>query len=158
MNEVPGTLKDALHSTIHRHDSLTVEAIAEQLNMTPSYLYRAALPDPDTDGPNASGVRFPLKQLVPLIRVTGDYQVLDQVEFTLGRVAIPIPKPGTMTSKDIQANALDAVVQFGELMKELQSSLNDDGKISSREQKRIDKEGREAIQAITLLLSIKSNL
>ncbi len=60
------TLKEALHNTIHRHPKLSVEAIAEQIGMTTIYLYRAALPDSDTDGPCASGMRFPLKQVVPL--------------------------------------------------------------------------------------------
>ena len=49
-----------IYRTIHHHDNLSVEAIAEELNMAPSYLARAALPDADMAGANASGVRFPL--------------------------------------------------------------------------------------------------
>ncbi|MGB3209456.1 MAG: phage regulatory CII family protein [Desulforhopalus sp.] len=151
------TLKDALYDTIHHNGSLTIEAIAEQLDMTKSYLYRSATPDADTDGERATGVRFPLKQLVPLIRTTGDFQVLDLIEFTLGRVALPLPKIGSLTTKDVHANALNAVVQFGDLIKEIQISIAD-GQISEKEQDRIDKEGREAIQAIMLLLRTRDNL
>ena len=147
MNEVPGTIKDALHNTIHRHDSLTVEAIAEQLNMTPSYLYRAALPDPDTDGPNASGVRFPLKQLVPLIKVTGDYQVLDTIEQLLGRVAVPVALNSSVTIKELQVSAINAASEFGEVMKEINDSIKDN-KITDDERERIEKESWQAIQAI----------
>jgi len=151
------TLKEALYDTIHHHHSLTVEAIAEQLDMPKSYLYRAALPDMDTDGENASGVRFPLKQLVPLIRTTNDYQVLDLIEFTLGRVAITIPNKNSTTVRDVQDNALSAMVEFGELIKEIQLAIAD-GNISDKEQERIERDGREAIQAIMLLINSKHNL
>lgn len=146
------TLKQALHDTLHRHPTLSVEAIAEELDMSASYLYRAATPDPDTDGESASGVRYPLKQVVPLTRITGDYQVMDLLEYQLGRVAIPIPRNDTQPPELTQVNALKAVVKFGELMKEIQESLLDH-KITEDEQARIDKGGMMAIQSIMLLLS-----
>ena len=152
------TLNEALYDTIHHHDSLTIEGIAEQLGMTKSYLYRSALADPDTDGEQASGVRFPLKQLVPLIRITSDPQVLDLIEFTLGRVAIPLPKKGTKTIKCVQQDAMSAMVEFGHLIEEVQSAIADGQIITAEEQQRIDKEGREAIQAIMLLLTSRANL
>ena len=156
-NRQTKTLKQALYDTIHHHDSLTIEAIAEQLDMTPSYLYRAATADPDTDGDTASGVRFPLKQLVPLVRCTGDTQALDLIEFTLGRVAIPLPQKGTMSAEGVRANAMKAMAEFGELIGAIEGSLSD-GQITADEQQRIDKEGREAIQSIMLLISSKGNL
>ena len=151
------TLKQALYDTIHHHDSLTIEAIAEQLGMTTSYLYRAATADADTDGDSASGVRFPLKQLVPLIRCTGDTQALDLIEFTLGRVAIPLPKKSSITPDNVRQNAMTAMSEFGDLVREVEGSIKD-GQITEQEQQRINKEGREAIQAIMLLLSSRSNL
>ncbi len=146
------TLKDAIYETIH-HSDISIGQLAERLDMGESYLYRAALPDPDTDGPNASGVRFPLKKVIPLCRITGDYQVLDVMEHQVGRVAIPLPKPDGYSKKEIQTKALEAAVEFGELIKEVTSSV-EDGTITEKEQQRIDKEGREAIQAICLLLNI----
>jgi hypothetical protein len=149
MNRPAKTLKDALYTTIH-NNKLSIEAIADPLNMAPSYLYRAALPDPDTDGPNASGVRFPLRQLVPLIRITGDCGVLDLIEFQLGRVAIPIPKHHHDPA-DIQTKAIESVVKIGKLVKGIRDSISD-GKISAKEQVLIEKEGREAIQSIMALI------
>ena len=146
------TMKQCLYDTIHHHPKLSIESIAEQLDMAPSYLYRAALPDMDMDGEKASGVRFPLKQIVPLIRITQDYQVLDHIEFTLGRVAVPLPPAEKKPVAEVNAAALNAVVKFGELIKEIQASLAD-GKITDEEQEDIDKEGRKAIQAIVVLLS-----
>jgi hypothetical protein len=146
------TLKDALYNTIHRHPRLTVEQIAEQLDMSSSYLYRSCLPDLDTDGPNASGVRFMLKKLVPLIRVTGDMQVMDLMERELGRVAVHIP-PATpeQPSKDLERQALNAAKEFGELMQEVYESTKDQ-ELQPDEKKRIVKEGYEAIQAIMALI------
>ena len=151
------TMKEALHDTLHRHPSLSIESIADQLDMAPSYLYRTALPDMDTDGERASGVRFPLKQLAPLIRVTGDYQVLDQIEWTLGRVAVQMPDCKQRSIKDIQSTALDATVRFGNLIKEIQISI-EDGDISQDEQERIDKAGRKLIQEVVSLLSVQEGL
>jgi len=145
------TLKQATYDTIHHHPTLSVEAIAEQMGMSASYLYRSATLDPDTDGPDASGVRFPLKQLIPLTRVTGDYQVLDLIEFTLGRIAIPLPQPGKGSTTDMQTKALNAVVEFGDLIREINFSITD-GNISEEDRRRIEREGREAVQSIMVLL------
>lgn len=147
------TLKDALYDTIHKSNSHSIEGLAEQLDMGVSYLYRAALPDPDTDGPTASGVRFPLKKVVPLCRLTGDYQILDVLEFQVGRVAIPISKNKNMSQQDVQEKALNAVVSFGKLIEGVHSS-SADGVITAEEQTEIDRQGRQAIQAICMLLSL----
>lgn len=146
------TLKDALYVTIHQNKKLSIEAIAEQLDMAPSYLYRSALPDMDIDGDKASGVRFPLKQLIPLIRATGDFQVLDLIEHTLGRAAVPLPVVTAKKTTDVRRQAMQAVVRFGELMKVLDESL-DDEHMSLEEQEVVNKGGRDAIQSIMLLLT-----
>lgn len=147
------TLKEALYNTIHHHPTLSVEAIAEELGMAASYLYRSATPDPDTDGPNASGVRFPAKQLVPLIRVTSDYQTLDYMERALGRVAVVIPSPdNTDLSKELCRCALKAGAEFGQLMQAVEGAM-DDGVVSEAERTRIAKEGWEAIQAIMAVVA-----
>lgn len=141
------TIKEALYNTIHRHPTLSVEAIAEQINMTTSYLYRSALPDPDTDGPKASGVRFPLKQVVPLMRTTGDFQVLFTICEQVGYAAIPIPETINCSCEDLQCKAIEAAAEFGDLMKEVQEATKD-GKYKAHEQERVEKEGWEAIRAI----------
>lgn len=149
------TLKQAIYDTIHHHETLSVAAIAEQIDMAPSYLYRAATLDPDTEGPEVSGVRFPLKYLMPLVRVTGDFQILDLIEFSLGRVAIPIPKPEKTNTSDLQTKALNAVIEFGDFIKAVTLSIQD-GTITCDEQQKLEREGNEAIQAIMILLSQKS--
>jgi len=144
------TLKQALYNTIHHHHSLSVEAIAEELNMSPSYLARAALPDTDMDEINGTGVRFPLKQLIPLIRTTGDFQSLDFIENTLDRVAIDIPE-SVASLKSLQNDAVRAAAEFGDLMTEISYSC-DDNTITAEESERICKEGWEAITAIMRII------
>ena len=144
----PETLKAALYNTIHQNRK-KVETIAEELGMGASYLARAALPDEDMLGAQdqrATGVRFPLKQLVPLIRATGDTQVLNYICHSVGLVALPIPQE-TSSLKSIQKGALKASAEFGDLMREISKSC-DDNILSRPERERIHKEGWEAITAI----------
>lgn len=144
------TLKECLYDTIHRNRK-PLKAIAEEIGMAESYLTRAALPDQD-ESDTGTGCRFPLKRLIPLIRATGDFQVLDFIERSLGRVAVPLPDPAK-SSRDIYRLSLQSVREFGELMGTIEKSL-EDGKLSEQERETIQREGHEAIQAIVNLLSI----
>lgn len=146
-----GTLKDALHRTIHRKDK-SVAQIAEEIGISENYLYRAALPDQDNGPECTSGVRFPLSKLVPLIRATADFQVLDVVEHALGRVSFPIPQHHMSTDQVLEA-AITAAAEFGDLMAEVRFSI-EDGDLSRKELARIEKEGHEAIAAIMQVIEI----
>lgn len=148
MNGNPATLKEALYRTIH-HNKKSVEAIAEELAMTPSYLARAALPDEDMlgkDNPQATGVRFPLKQLVPLIRATDDRQVLDYIANSIGCMVIEVPRRVADLST-IQVEAMNSAKEFGELMGEVATSCRENN-LNRTMRERIHKEGWEAIVAI----------
>ena len=151
MNDGPMMVKDAVYIMIHRHPSLSVEAIAEQLGMATSYLYRAATPDPDMAGPDASGVRFPLKLAVPLTKITGNFLLLDTMEQLCGRVAVPIPQPSGLSIADLQSGAIKAAAEFGDVMQEIHISMKDNS-ISAQECKRITDECWQAIQSIMELI------
>jgi len=147
------TLKEALYNTVHYHPQLSVEAIAEELEMSTSYLYRAVAPDKFTDGEKATGVNFPSTKVVPLIRLTQDFQSLDFIEHTLGRVAVTIPIFNKEDlSKEICRCAMKAGAEFGDLMREVEAAM-DDGTVSDSERSRISKEGWEAIRAIMAVLA-----
>lgn len=136
------TLKEALYNTIHGSGK-SIAAIAEELNMSQSYLYKSALPD---DGDDASGVKFPLKQLIPLIRATGDFQVLNYIERSFHRISIPYP--ATSADPDtIQIDAIAAAAEFGDMMREVSTSCAG-GRFNRKDRERIHKEGWEAIEAI----------
>ncbi len=145
------SLKEAFYDTIHHHPLLSVQAIAEELGMGVSYLYNSCKPDSDTDGETATGVRFPAKQIVPLCRVTDNNLILDVMEWQRGRVAIKLPDMEGKDPGEIRSSALKAVVEFGNLMNALEEAL-EDGVITEKEKQRINKEGREVIQAVLALL------
>lgn len=147
------TLKDCLYETIHRNRK-PLKAIAEEIGVSDNYLTRSALPDPD-ESDTGSGCRFPLKKLIPLIRATGDFLILDYIEDSLGRVAFVKP-PAISTNKEVYRLTMQAVKEFGDLMGKLDEGLAD-GKLSEKERERIVEEGYEAIQAIVCLLHTLQN-
>lgn len=117
--------------------------------MSENYLTRAALPDQD-ESDNGTGCRFPLKKLVPLIRATADFSVLDHIEQSLGRVAIALPPPSD-SLQDVYRLSMRSIKEFGELMASLDAGMAD-GKLTAKEISHLRTEGYEAVQAITCLL------
>jgi hypothetical protein len=142
------TLRETLYQTIHRNKK-PLKAIAEEIGISENYLTRAALPDPE-ESETGSGCRFPLKKLVPLIRATGDFSVLDQIEQSVDRVAIPLPKANA-SQDHIYRMALQTVKEFGDMMGSLDVGIAD-GKLSDDEIAKISREGNEAVQAIVSML------
>ncbi len=142
------TLRESLYDTIHRNKK-PLKAIAEEIGMTENYLTKAALPDQD-ESDTGTGCRFPLKKLVPLIRTTNDFAVLDCIERSLGRVAIKMPDPSKGSLHDVCRLSLRAVREFGELMAQVEKSLQDD-LVTEQEMERIRKEAGKAFQAIVNL-------
>ena len=143
------TLKDCLYQTLHRSKK-PLKQIAEDIGVSESYLYRAALPDQE-ESDTGTGCRFPLKYLVALIRSTGDFSTLDHIENSLGRVAITLPRSAANLT-DICRLTLQSVQEFGELMSEVKESL-DDNLITSDELARIFKEGYHVQQSVAALIA-----
>jgi hypothetical protein len=142
------TQREALYQTIHQNKK-PLKAIAEEIGMTANHLTKAALPEPD-EQEGGSGCSFPLRKLIPLIRATGDFSVLDQTEQSLGRVAFKLPECAASQDR-IYRLTMKSVKEFGELMAQLDAGMAD-GFLTPQEIKRINKEGYEAIQAIAVLL------
>lgn len=145
------TLREALYKTIHRNQK-PLKVIAEEIGISENYLTRAALPDAE-DSETGTGCRFPLKKLIPLIRSTGDYTVLDAIEHSLGRFGVQLPQPGNRAlTADVCRLGMKTVAEFGELMADIEKALSDN-KIKSSEREKIMKEGYEAVQAILCLMA-----
>ena len=142
------TLKDCLYQSLHRSEK-PLKLIAEEIGMSENYLYRSALPDPE-ESENGTGCRFPLKKLIPLIRCTGDYSLLDFIESSLGRVAVPLPV-AQLDLPDVYRLTMLAVKEFGDLMSQIEKAVSD-GNITEKEKGRIIEAGHEAVQAIINLL------
>ena len=142
------TQREALYRTIHLNKK-PLKAIAEEIGMSENYLTRAALPEPD-EQEGGSGCRFPLRKLIPLIRSTDDFSVLDHIEQSLGRVAFKLPSC-SVSQDPVYRLTIKSVKEFGELMAQLDGSMAD-GRLTGQEIRKIAKEGYEAIQAIAALL------
>ena len=142
------TLRECLYATVHRNRK-PLKAIAEEIGVSENYLMRSALPDPE-ESETGSGCRFPLKKLIPLIRSTADFSVLDHIEQSLGRVAIKAPLPNAACA-EVYRLTMQAVKEFGELMGDLDTSLVDNC-LTDVEIEQITKDGYEAVQAIVTLL------
>lgn len=144
------TLKDALYKTIHRNDK-PLKAIAEEIDISENYLTRAALPD-QNESDTGTGCRFPLKKLIPLIRATEDFSVLDWIERDLGRIAIKLPARKQKSVADICKLTMCAVKEFGVFVGEVEKSISDD-KLTQTECDRVKEEGYKAAQAILSLMA-----
>lgn len=140
------TLKDAIYKMIHQHPSKSLEAIAEEIGMAPSYLNRAALPDPDIDDRETSGVRFPLKKLIPLTRATDDFSALDYIEQALGRAAFAMPVPGA-SLRCLHSHLVRSVSEFGDLLTKFEEIICDE-RITGDEAGDFEREAYEAIREI----------
>jgi len=144
------TLREALYETIHRNKK-PLKVIAEEIGMSENYLTRSALPDLE-DSETGTGCRFPLKKLIPLIRSTNDYSVLDNIEHSLGRFGVLLPPVGNASTTDICRLTMQSVKEFGQLVGEIEKAIADN-KIKPSERERIQAEGYEAVQAILSLMA-----
>lgn len=148
MNDLK-TLKDALYKTVHQSGQ-HIAVISDRIDMSENYIYKSCLPDPDMDD-RASGVRFPLNKLLPLMRCTNDYTVLHFMANTTGHALVKVPEIDKASLVDIQQKAISSAAEFGDLMRSIERAARD-RKISNAEKDDIKKEGWEAIEAILTVL------
>lgn len=144
------TLKEALYDTIHRGEK-PLKAIAEEIGVSSNYLTRSALPDLE-ESETGTGCRFPLNKIIPLVRATNDYSVLDAIEHSLGRIGVLLPPPGRTSTAIMAHLSIKTIGEFGELLKEIERA-NEDRKITAAERERIQREGYQAIQSILQLMA-----
>jgi len=90
-------LKKVLYETVHRRTGKTVDALADELGISPNYLYRACLPIDET----GSGCRFPLELLIPLMNATGDYSMLRHLAHRTGHVVSRVPRSRRRTAAEL---------------------------------------------------------
>lgn len=78
-------IKTILYETIHRNKK-SVEQIADEIGISANYLYRAGLPLDE------SGVKFPLDYLIPLMKVTKNYAILEKIAMICGFLLVKEPR------------------------------------------------------------------
>ncbi|AFH47817.1 Hypothetical protein IALB_0103 [Ignavibacterium album JCM 16511] len=82
------SIKTILYETIHRNKK-SVDQIADEIGISSNYLYRAGLPLDE------NGVRFPLDYLIPLMKATGNYEILEKIAWICGFLLVKEPKVRT---------------------------------------------------------------
>lgn len=97
------SLKTLLYKTIHRN-AKSAEQLADEIGISYSYLCRAGLPLDE------SGVKFPVENLVPLLRAASDYSVLKYINQLCGFLTVKAPRG--MRSK---IDEVDAVNEYNAL-------------------------------------------
>ncbi|WP_337872907.1 phage regulatory CII family protein [Ignavibacterium sp.] len=82
------SIKTILYGTIHRNKK-SVEQIADEIGISANYLYRAGLPLDE------SGVKFPVDYLVPLMKTTKNYRIIEHIAFLCGFLLVREPRVGS---------------------------------------------------------------
>lgn len=96
-------IKTILYETIHRNKK-SVEQIADEIGISANYLYRAGLPLDE------SGVKFPLDYLIPLMKATGNYAILEQIAWICGFLLVREPRV-----KMPKEDAIELVIDYQEI-------------------------------------------
>jgi hypothetical protein len=150
------TLQEALYETIHKSKK-PLKLIAEEIDMSQSYLTRSCLPTKD-DLDTGTGCNFPLRKLIPLTKATNKYLILDVLEHGVGRCGIILTPPGKLSISDICKLAMHSAKEFGELAGEVEAAIFDE-EVTAEECKKITREGYHTIQAIlSLMMSCKDSV
>lgn len=82
------SIKTILYETIHRNRK-SVEQIADEIGISSNYLYRAGLPLDE------NGVKFPVDYLIPLMKATGNYAILEKIAMICGFLLVKEPRVKT---------------------------------------------------------------
>lgn len=78
-------IKELLYRTAHRNRK-SVKQLADETGISENYLYRACMPL------DQSGVKFPLENLLPLMKAAEDYSILSHLANLCGFILVKIPR------------------------------------------------------------------
>jgi hypothetical protein len=118
-------LRTALKKTILGSKIRTVGQIADELGCCESLLYRYGL-----DG--ESGAEFPMARLIPLMRATEDYRLLNHVAARCGYVLVKLSRSAALKKKDPETiNEIQA--RFSRLMSDFLSFTADASEVETLE-------------------------
>lgn len=139
-------VKKVIYKTLHKNKK-TIEQIADEMGIDVMSLYKYGLPEP-------SGSNIPLKRLVPLMKTTNDFSILEHLAKLCEFIIIKVPrfKASKGDSNEIvssyqkaSADAVNDMITFfkhptEENYKKVSESLHTIVKESVGAQKYIDKE------------------
>lgn len=90
------TIKTLLYKAIHRSKKSAAQ-VADEIGISYSYLCRAGLPTDE------NGCRFPVELMVPLMKVTGNYDLLKHIAGLSGYLTVKIPRAFNDKKNEVSA-------------------------------------------------------
>ncbi len=121
-------------------EKVGVKAIATDMNLSSSLLYKWCQPN---DDPDESGTTNPLDRVAKIFESTGDEQILNWICQNADGFFAPNPKVGADASESLFANTQHLVSEFSDLLQAVANSYEKDGDISESEAKQIRREWEE---------------
>jgi hypothetical protein len=147
---IPETLGQALYHLVH-HSPQSVAAQAEQLHLSPQFIYNIGNPNLEVEG-----VAYPLKHLVPHTRLTRNFVVVDFIESQLGRVGVFLPSVegvvAPATAENLPASVCRLMQEIGDVARESTQRLHD-RELSHEDRLQLQKEVHDVLQLAAQILA-----
>ena len=121
-------------------ESVGVKAIASDMNLSSSLLYKWCQPNDEVD---ENGTSNPLDRVAKIFEATGDENLLAWVCQQADGFFSPNPKVGENAAESLFANTHRLVAEFSDLLREVSQSYDKDGEICEADARRIRREWEE---------------
>ena len=121
-------------------ENVGVKAIASDMNLSSSLLYKWCQPNDEVD---ENGTSNPLDRVAKIFEATGDENLLAWVCQQADGFFSPNPKVGDNAAESLFANTHRLVAEFSDLLREVSQSYDKDGEICEEDARRIRREWEE---------------
>ena len=121
-------------------ENVGVKAIASDMNLSSSLLYKWCQPNGELD---ENGTSNPLDRVAKIFEATGDENLLAWVCQQADGFFSPNPKVGDDAAESLFANTHRLVAEFSDLLREVSQSYDKDGEICEEDAHRIRREWEE---------------
>ena len=121
-------------------ENVGVKAIASDMNLSSSLLYKWCQPNDEVD---ENGTSNPLDRVAKIFEATGDENLLAWVCQQADGFFSPNPKLGEDAAESLFANTHRLVAEFSDLLREVSQSYDKDGEICEEDARRIRREWEE---------------
>ena len=121
-------------------ENVGVKAIASDMNLSSSLLYKWCQPNDEVD---ENGTSNPLDRVAKIFEATGDENLLAWVCQQADGFFSPNPKVGDNAAESLFANTHRLVAEFSDLLREVSQSYDKDGEICEADARRIRREWEE---------------
>lgn len=121
-------------------ENVGVKAIASDMNLSSSLLYKWCQPNDEID---ENGTSNPLDRVAKIFEATGDENLLAWVCQQADGFFSQNPKVGEDAAESLFANTHRLVAEFSDLLREVSQSYDNDGEICEQDANRIRREWEE---------------